>query len=50
MNYDRERSIVEQMKEVHADLGVALSKGERVDVLINDLKRLLDIAQKTGLE
>ena len=50
MNYDQDKSIAEQIKDAHADLGVAISKGERVDVPINELKRLLDIAQTTGME
>lgn len=50
MNYDQEKSIIEQMKDAHAELGAALSKGERVDAPINELKRLLEIAQNTGME
>ena len=28
MNYDQDKSIAEQIKDAHADLGVAISKGE----------------------
>ena len=45
-----EQSILDQMKAVHAALGEAIERRERVDIPIMELYRLLELAQATGLE
>ena len=42
--------ILDEMKQVWARLGVAIAKGDRVDIPINQLKTLLDDAQFTGID
>lgn len=47
---DEQKSIAEQIREAHRELGEALAAESRVDIPIDKLTDLLAVARETGRE